>query len=79
MVLYLVFAALGSLWMPVKILPAPLQTVAHMLPSNRVAELGWRIAACDAPSITAALILAMWFVGAATAAVTLSRRVAIRG
>ena len=29
MVLYLMLAALGGLWMPVQILPSPLQTVAR--------------------------------------------------
>ena len=50
MVLYLVLAALGGLWMPVQILPSPLQTVAKTLPSYHLAQLGWHIARGVAPA-----------------------------
>ena len=50
MVLYLVLAALGGLWMPEQILPAPLQTVAKALPSYHLAQLGWHVAQGVAPA-----------------------------
>jgi ABC-2 type transport system permease protein len=59
-VLYLVMAALGGLWMPTKILPAPMRTVARLLPSNRLAELGWRVAAGQAPTPVGVGVLAAW-------------------
>jgi ABC-2 type transport system permease protein len=77
MVCYLVFAALGGLWMPARILPAPLRAVAHALPSNRLAELGWKIAAGGAPTAAAAIILGAWFALFALVAVALARRLAI--
>jgi ABC-2 type transport system permease protein len=60
--IYLFLAALGGLWMPVTILPATLRHIAVVLPSNRFAELGWRIAAGGAPSGVGALVLAGWLV-----------------
>jgi len=60
--IYLFLAALGGLWMPVTILPAALQHIASVLPSNRFAELGWRIAAGGSPSLVGAAMLAGWLV-----------------
>jgi ABC-2 type transport system permease protein len=79
MVVYLALSALGGLWVPVSILPAALQTLARALPSDQVAELGWRIAAGQAPTLGSAAVLLAWLVGAALAAVVLSRRLAVRG
>jgi ABC-2 type transport system permease protein len=75
MIAYLVLAVLGGLWMPTKILPGPMQTVAHVLPSNRLAELGWKVAAGDAPPLAAIAILAAWGVGLAVVAVAMTRQV----
>ena len=69
MVLYLVLAALGGLWMPEQILPAPLQDVAKALPSYHLAQLGWHIARGVAPAIGDGLVLLAWFAGAALLAV----------
>ncbi|HEX4704053.1 MAG TPA: ABC transporter permease [Pseudonocardiaceae bacterium] len=60
--IYLFLAALGGLWMPVRILPSALQHVAVTLPSNRFAELGWRIAGGGSPSGLGAVVLAGWLV-----------------
>jgi len=60
--IYLFLAALGGLWMPVTILPTALQHIATVLPSNRFAELGWRIAAGGSPSLVGAATLAGWLV-----------------
>ena len=79
MVVYLVMSALGGVWMPVSILPSYLQTVAHLLPSNRMAELGWRVATGHAPTLAAVAVLAAWFAGATVFAMLLSRRLAVRG
>ena len=79
MVVYLVMSALGGVWMPVSILPSYLQTVAHLLPSNRMAELGWRVATGHAPTLAAVAVLAAWLVGATLVAMLLSRRLAVRG
>jgi ABC-2 type transport system permease protein len=74
MITYLVLAALGGLWMPTKILPAPMRTVAHLLPSNRLAELAWRVAAGHTPPPGAFAVLAVWSAGLTVAAVALARR-----
>ena len=76
MIVYLVLAALGGLWMPTKILPGTMQAVAHALPSNALAELGWKVAAGGAPPLEAVAVLAAWGVGLAVIAVALTRRVA---
>jgi ABC-2 type transport system permease protein len=78
MVLYLVLAALGGLWMPVQILPAPMQTIAKTLPSYHLAQLGWHIARGVAPALGDGLVLLAWFAGAALLAVAVSRRLAMR-
>jgi ABC-2 type transport system permease protein len=72
--IYLALAALGGLWMPVTILPKVLQHIAVVLPSNRFAELGWRIAAGGSPSPVGAAILAGWLVAFAALAGLLYRK-----
>jgi ABC-2 type transport system permease protein len=71
---YLVMAALGGLWMPTKILPAPMRTIAHLLPSNRLAELAWRVAAGHPPTLGAVAVLLGWTVGVTGLVVALARR-----
>jgi ABC-2 type transport system permease protein len=78
MVLYLVLAALGGLWVPEQILPAPLQTVARALPSYHLAQLGWHVAQGVAPAIGDGLVLLGWFAVAALLAVAVSRRLSLR-
>jgi ABC-2 type transport system permease protein len=48
--------------MPVTILPTALQHIATVLPSNRFAELGWRIAGGASPTLVDAAMLAGWLV-----------------
>ncbi len=55
-------SVLGGLLVPVAVFPKTLRTVAHALPSNRYAELGWTAAAGHLPSGTGALVLAGWTV-----------------
>lgn len=78
MILYLVLAALGGLWIPYQILPAPLQTVATTLPSYHLAQLGWHVANGVTPAVADGLVLLAWFAGAALMAVAVSRRLALR-
>jgi ABC-2 type transport system permease protein len=61
--IYFTLAALGGLWMPVDILPSALKHIAVVLPSNRFAELGWRVAAGHAPSVVGVAVLGAWLVG----------------
>lgn len=74
MIAYLALAALGGLWMPTKVLPGPMQGVAHALPSNALAELGWKVAADGALPLSAVAILATWGVGLGFVATALARR-----
>jgi ABC-2 type transport system permease protein len=53
---------LGGLFLPVAIMPEPLQKVATWLPSNRYGELGWSIVGGKAPSVNAIAILVGWTV-----------------
>jgi ABC-2 type transport system permease protein len=78
MVLYLVLAALGGLWIPEQILPAPLQDVAKALPSYHLAQLGWHVARGVAPAFIDVLVLGAWFAGAAVVALAVSRRLTLR-
>jgi ABC-2 type transport system permease protein len=71
---YMVLAALGGLWMPVTILPSALRHIASVLPSNRFAELGWRIATGHAPSAAGGAVLAGWLVVLTALASLLYRR-----
>jgi ABC-2 type transport system ATP-binding protein len=68
MALFFALAALGGLWVPPPVLPATLRQVARALPSYNQADLGWRIAAGDAPTATSVAVLAAWTVALAAIA-----------
>ena len=51
-----------------------MQDIGQALPSNGVAELGWRIAGGQAPVPKAVLVLTAWLLGSATAALLAYRR-----
>jgi ABC-2 type transport system permease protein len=53
-------SVLGGLLVPVAAFPSSLQHVAHLLPSNRYAELGWKAAAGQLPAGAGAGILLAW-------------------
>jgi ABC-2 type transport system permease protein len=72
--IFLGLAALGGLWMPVTILPSALQHVASVLPSNRFAELGWRIASGGTESAQGIAILAAWLAAFTVLAAVCYRR-----
>ena len=50
----------GGLWMPLAILPGALRTIGRALPTNRLGDLGWRIAAGHAPTAASGHILVAW-------------------
>jgi ABC-2 type transport system permease protein len=74
MALYFALGALGGLWMPLSMMPLAMQDIGRALPSNGVAELGWRIAGGQASVPRAVLVLAAWLLGSATAALLAYRR-----
>lgn len=78
MVLYFALGALGGLWMPLSIMPGAIQTLALGLPSNRLADLGWKVAAGQAPAVSSLLVLFAWAVGGALLAFLAYRRSALR-
>jgi ABC-2 type transport system permease protein len=73
----LFLGAAGGLWMPVSSLPLGLQRVAHVLPSNRLADFGWRIAEGLSARPVDGLVLAAWLAGFAGPAVIAYRRTAL--
>ena len=76
--LYFALGALGGLWMPVEILPGAMQRIAHTLPSNRLADLGWKIAAGNLPAASSLAVLAAWTAGCGALALVAYRRTAVR-
>jgi ABC-2 type transport system permease protein len=67
-------SVLGGLLVPVEVFPTALRHLAHALPSNRYAELGWRAAAGQLPTGTGAAVLAGWTLLFAVLAATAYRR-----
>jgi ABC-2 type transport system permease protein len=78
MALYFALGALGGLWVPLSAMPHAMQDIGQALPSNGVAELGWRIAGGQAPALRAVLVLTAWLLGSTTAALLAYRRPNIR-
>ncbi|HEV2639142.1 MAG TPA: ABC transporter permease [Actinocrinis sp.] len=58
--LYMAMSAMGGLWVPPSQLPASFRSVADTLPTYRLADLGWQIAAGHAPTLADAAVLAGW-------------------
>ena len=78
MALYFALGALGGLWIPLPAMPHAMQDIARALPSNAVAELGWRIVGGPASVPIAVLVLAVWTLGSGLVALLAYRRRAIR-
>ena len=74
MALYFALGALGGLWIPLSAMPPLMQDIGQALPSNGLAELGWRIAGGQAPALRAVLVLAAWTLSSALAALLAYRR-----
>jgi ABC-2 type transport system permease protein len=53
-------AVLGGLLVPTEAFPKALQHLAHVLPSNRYGELGWRAVAGRPPTMTGLAVLLGW-------------------
>ena len=75
---WFILAAIGGLWMPLALLPKALRTVGRLLPTNRIADLGWRIAAGHGPALGSGLILVAWTAALAVAAAWSYRRANVR-
>ena len=61
--LYMAMSAMGGLWVPPSQLPASFRNVADVLPTYRLADLGWQIAGGHAPTVADAAVLAGWTLG----------------
>lgn len=72
--LYMAMSAIGGLWVPPSQLPASFLDVARVLPTYRLADLGWHIAQGTAPSATDAAALAGWAFGLGLLGVLAYRR-----
>ena len=57
MALYFALGALGGLWIPLSTMPHVMQDIGKVLPSNGLAQLGWRIAGGQASVLTATVVL----------------------
>lgn len=78
MALYFALGALGGLWMPLSVMPHLMRDIGQVLPSDGLAELGWRIAGGQASVPAAMLVLAAWTLGSGLAALLAYRWRAIR-
>ena len=78
MALYFALGALGGLWIPPSTMPHVMQDIAKVLPSNGLAQLGWRIAGGQASISTAVVVIAAWTLASALAALLAYRRRAFR-
>ncbi|MFC1418972.1 ABC transporter permease [Streptacidiphilus cavernicola] len=58
--LYMAMSAMGGLWVPPAKLPASFLHVADLLPTYRLADLGWAVAAGHAPGWADVAVLAGW-------------------
>ena len=74
MALYFALGALGGLWMPPSIMPHVMQDIGTALPSNALAQLGWRIAGGRASIPAAVIVLGAWTLATALAALLAYRR-----
>jgi ABC-2 type transport system permease protein len=67
-------SVLGGLLVPVAAFPRGLQRIAHALPTNRYAELGWATVGGHWPTAVGGTVLVAWTVGFALLAATAYRR-----
>ncbi len=76
--LYMALSAIGGLWVPPAVLPESFRQVARVLPSNRLADLGWQIAGGHAIRWSSVGVLAAWTIGLALIAVLAYRPIRLR-
>ena len=74
--LYMAISAAGGLWVPPAILPSTMLSIAKLLPTYQAADLGWRIAAGDAPDLNSWVVLVVWAVLFLLIAALFARRAA---
>lgn len=74
---HLGLSMLGGLFAPIDQMPGVLRNLAHWLPSNRFAEVGWDIVGGHVPSAAAGLILAAWAVALGGGAIAAYRRATV--
>lgn len=68
---YFLLSIAGGLWMPVQVMPKVMQDIAHWMPTYRLADATWRLAAGHSPQLAdvttlggylaVLLVLTMWF------------------
>jgi len=71
---YMVMSAIGGLWVPPAVMPQSFRDVAVWLPTNRLADLGWRAAGGDSLALSSVTVLLAWTVGLAILALVAYRR-----
>lgn len=71
---FFTLSVLGGLIIPVDVFPRQFQHFAHTLPSNRYAELGWRIAGGHPPTGAGMAVLGGWTLLFCAAAIVAYRR-----
>ena len=76
--LYMAMSATGGLWVPPTRLPDSMRQVAETLPTYRLADLGWQIAAHRAPGWADLAVLGAWTLGLAALAALAHRRPRLR-
>jgi ABC-2 type transport system permease protein len=58
----LLLTILGGVWFPISNLPSVLRDIARILPSRGYVEIGWHLAAGQAPALSDAALLVAWFI-----------------
>jgi len=64
--------------MPLSVMPHLMRDIGQFLPSDGLAELGWRIAGGQGSTLRAVLVLAAWTLGSGLVALAAYRRHATR-
>ncbi len=78
-VTYVTFAIVGGLWAPLSSLPDGIATIGRMLPSYRLANLGWQAIAGRPPDPTDMVALATYAIGFGALAAWWFRHVEAQG
>ena len=63
MALFFALGAIGGLWMPLSTMPHSMQDIAHVLPPNGAAELGWAMVGGRGAVASAVFVLGLWALG----------------
>jgi ABC-2 type transport system permease protein len=71
---YMAMSAIGGLWVPPAVMPQTFRDIAAWLPTNRLADLGWRVAGGQAWPWSSVFVLAAWTLGLGALALVAYRR-----